>query len=256
MVAGAGLGHEGGQPGHDQQVAAGALGAADAVEQLDLVELAAGDQHDVDAVLGDHALEIGQGPDVRGERGGGAVAAVVEEAGDREPVTRVTLEELDDVGGERAPADHERAVRDHPAPARREDEPRRRHPEHHQPEAGQDDQQERLDALALVAQREHRRDQRRSHEQPADDHRQLVEDREVQARPVTTPPHSSAIAMTAIASTAWTRCSSRTSARCVRRWCSRADPLSGSAESRKRERGSGVPDEVAHRRQPHGAEVR
>ena len=188
VVAVAGLRHEGGQARNDQQVAAGAPGAAHAIEQIGLVELAAGHEHDVDTVLGNEALEVGEGAEVGGERGGGGTAAVVQEARDRESVAGMTVEQLDDIGGQAAATDHERPVGDDPAPARGEDEPARRHAsERHQTEARQDDEQEGLDALAIVSQGEDRGDQRRGHEQAAEDGGELVEHGQVQTRPVAPP---------------------------------------------------------------------
>ena len=74
---------------------------------------------------------------------------------------------------------------DDPALTRGKDEPGRRHAsEHHQTETRQDDEQEGLDALAVVAQREDRRHEGGSDEQTADDTGEVVEDRQVQARPV------------------------------------------------------------------------
>ena len=92
------------------------------VEQLGLGELATGHEQDVDVVLRNDPLEVGQRADVRTEGRGVAVPTVVEEAGDGEPVARVTPEDPDDVGSECAAAHHERAMGDHPPLTRREDE--------------------------------------------------------------------------------------------------------------------------------------
>ena len=111
--------------------------------------------------------------------------AVVDEADDLEPVARVTPEDLDDVGSECATADHERAMGDHPTLARREDEAAGGEPaEHDEAEPGKHDEQERLDALAVVAQCEHGRHEGGGDQESPHQHGELVEHREVQARAV------------------------------------------------------------------------
>ena len=110
---------------------------------------------------------------------------VVEETGNGESVARVTPEDLDDVGREWAAADHERAMGDHPPPARREDEAAGDEPaEHDEAEPGKHDEQERLDALAVVAQGKYRRHEGGGDQESPHQHGELVEHREVQACPV------------------------------------------------------------------------
>ena len=86
VVAGAGLGartRAGGARSSRSQPAH--AGAAHAVEQVGLVELAAGHEHDVDAVLGDQALEVGERAEVRGTAAAAAAAAVVDEPATASP---------------------------------------------------------------------------------------------------------------------------------------------------------------------------
>ena len=117
MVAVPGLHREVVHPRHDQQVAAAGGGGADDVEQAALGEVAVGDEQDVRAVdLTIARVEVGEAAELRDDRLGDAVVAVVDEADDGQPVARVVAQDLRQLGGEGAAADQDGAVLRDPAP--------------------------------------------------------------------------------------------------------------------------------------------
>jgi hypothetical protein len=92
-------------PRHHQQVAALGGRGADDVEQLALGEVAVGDEQDVRAVASDRVVEVGEATELRDDRLGDAVVAVVDEPGHGQPVARVPAQDLRQLGREGPAAD-------------------------------------------------------------------------------------------------------------------------------------------------------